>query len=290
MRLPVEVKNLAVQYQGQFALKNVEFTLSENKIYGVLGRNGAGKTTLFSLLASFREATSGSVNIGGENPFENEKIMQHVHFVYNKDYKDENDHVKSILESVSRYRPHFDVEYANHLIERFKLPTDKALKKLSKGMQAAVNITIGLACRAPITIFDEAYNGMDAPTREIFYQELLEDQAQHPRIILVSTHFIAEMEYLFEEVLILNQGEVVMHEEYETLLAKGAAITGSAEEVDSFVQSMKQLNTKQLGNTKSVVVYGELSQEERKTAQAKGLEVGALSLQDIFIHLTEGED
>ena len=290
MSLHIEVKNLTVKYRNQTALKDITFTLNENKIYGLLGRNGAGKTTLLSLLASFRESTSGSVAIDGENPFENAKMMQHVNFVYNKDYKDETENLKSTLEDINRYRPYFDLKFANHLIQKFKLPTDKPLKQLSKGMQSAVNVTIGLASRAPITIFDEAYNGMDAPTREIFYRELIEDQSEHPRIIIVSTHLVSEMDYLFDEVLILDKGRLVLQEDFETLVSKGASITGPAEVVDSFVQSMKQLNTKQLGNTKSVMVYGEMTEIERKAAQSKGLEVGPISLQDLFIHLTEGEN
>ena len=290
MNMRIEAKNLSVQYRKRDALKDITFTMNENKIYGLLGRNGAGKTTLLSLLASFREPSRGTVTIDGENPFENSKIMQHVNFVYNKDYKEETDNLKNTLEDVNRYRPYFDLEYAQHLLKKFKLPTDKPLKQFSKGMQSAVSVTIGLASRAPITIFDESYNGMDAPTREIFYQELLEDQAEHPRIIIMSTHLVSEMDYLFDEVLILNQGELVLQEDYETLVTKGASITGSAEIVDSFVQSMNQLNTKQLGNTKSVMVYGELSDVERKAAQAKGLEIGPISLQDLFIHITEGED
>ncbi|MCM3387173.1 ATP-binding cassette domain-containing protein [Ureibacillus chungkukjangi] len=290
MTLRIEVNNVSVKFKNRYALKDITFTINENKIYGLLGRNGAGKTTLLSLLASFREPSSGSISIEGEDPFENAKLMQHVNFVFNKDYKDETDNLKNTLENVNRYRPYFDFDYANHLIQRFKLPMDKPLKQFSKGMQSAVSVTIGLASRAPITIFDEAYNGMDAPTREIFYQELLEDQSEHPRIIIMSTHLVSEMDYLFDEVLIVNIGELVLQEEYESLVTKGASITGPAEDVDSFVQSMNQLNTKQLGNTKSVMIYGELSDAERKAAQAKGLEVGPISLQELFIHLTEGEE
>ena len=287
MTLTVEATNLSLTYGNHHALKNITFRLSEKKVYGLLGRNGAGKTSLLSILASFREQTTGSLTIDGEAPFENPRIMQQVAFIYNKDYKDESDNVKEMLEDVGRYRPHFDKEYAQHLIQKFNLPLNKKVKEFSKGMQSALNVTIGLACRAPITIFDEAYLGMDAPTREIFYQELLEDQANHPRIMMISTHLVSEMDYLFDEVLILHKGSIVVQEEYESLITKGVSITGAANEVDDFVQSMQLLNVQQLGNTKSVMVYGELTEAERKNAQLRGLEVGPISLQDLFIHLTE---
>lgn len=287
MTLTIEATDLSLTYGNQHALRKVAFRLSDKKVYGFLGRNGAGKTSLLSILASFREQTSGSLTINGEAPFENPNVMQQVAFIYSKDYKEESDNIKEILEGVERYRPHFDKEYAQHLTQKFHLPLNKKVKEFSKGMQSALNVTMGLACRAPITIFDEAYLGMDAPTREIFYQELLEDQAKHPRIIIISTHLVSEMDYLFEEVLILHKGSLVLQEEYESLISKGVSITGAANEVDEFVQSMKLLNVQQLGNTKSVMVYGELTDLERKNAQQRGLQVGPISLQDLFIHLTE---
>jgi len=290
MTINVEVNNLSLTYGSYQALKGVSFMLNEPKIYGLLGRNGAGKTSLLSVLASFREQTSGTITIGEEAPFENADIMQQVSFIYNKDYKEESDNVKETLEYVSRYRPQFDAKYADYLVEKFKLPLKKPIKEFSNGMKSALNVTIGLASRSPITIFDEAYVGMDAPTRDIFYRELLEDQSNHPRIVILSTHLVSEMDYLFDEVIILDKGSIVLQEDFESLITKGSSITGAIEVVDEFVLPMKQLNTQKLGNTKSVMVYGELSDHDRKVAQQKGLEVGPISLQDLFIHLTERDD
>jgi ABC-2 type transport system ATP-binding protein len=289
MTTNVEGKNLSLHYGKHAALQDVSFTLTDGKIYGILGRNGAGKTSLLSILASFREQSDGVITVNGETPFENTSIMQLVTFIYPKDYKDESDTLKNMFADTKRYRPHFDSQYALYLAERFKLPLDKPIKQFSKGMQAAVGATLGMASRSPITIFDEVYLGMDPPTREIFYQELLSDQGNHPRIIILSTHLVSEMEYLFDEVLILHKGKIVLQEEYESLITKGASITGAAEVVDEFVRNRKQLNVQKLGNTKSVMVYGELSDGERQIAHEKGLEVGPISLQDLFIHLTEEE-
>lgn len=287
MTMEINATNLSLNYGDHDALQNISFHCNQNKIYGLLGRNGAGKTSLLSILASFREQTGGSLTIGGESNFENAHVMQHVILIYNKDYKDESDNVKQILEGVERYRPFFDMDYAQHLIQKFKLPVDKKGKDMSNGMQSALNVTIGLASRAPITIFDEAYLGMDAPTREIFYQELLADQEKHPRILIISTHLVSEMDYLFEEILILDKGKMILQDDYESLLTKGASITGEAKDVDDFVQGMKVLNVQQLGPIKSAMVYGEVNATQQKTAQFKGLEIGPISLQDLFIHLTE---
>jgi ABC-2 type transport system ATP-binding protein len=289
MNLDIQFDRLSVVYGDLEAVRNVSLHLPAGKIYGLLGRNGAGKTSLLSVLASFREPSSGSVTVGGEQPFENAKIMKEVSFIYDIDYKDETDKVKAAIESVARHRPHFDTGYALELARKFNLPLDKQLKQLSKGMQSAFNVCIGLASRSPVTILDEVYLGMDAPSREIFYRELLEDQERHPRTFILSTHLVSEMDYLFEEVIIIHKGQFVLQDDYESLTSRGVSITGPVAKVDEFIQGMKVLNVQQLGSTKAVMVYGELSEEAQLAAHRAGLEIGPISLQDLFIHLT-GEE
>ncbi|WP_042141996.1 ATP-binding cassette domain-containing protein [Paucisalibacillus sp. EB02] len=284
------VNNLSLNYGNYTALKNVKFEINSPRIYGLLGRNGAGKTSLLSILASFRKATSGSITINGESPFENADIMQQIAFLYNKDYKDETDNIKSILQDNERYRPNFDKEYANYLVNRFKLDQKKPVKKFSKGMQSALNVIIGLASRAPITIFDEVYLGMDAPSRDMFYKELLKDQQNHPRIIILSTHLVSEMDYLFDEVIMLDKGEIILYEDYDSLMTKGAKITGNAELVDEFVQAKQQIHAEQLGSTKAVMIFSELTDLDKGSARELGLEIGPITLHELFVYLTKEEN
>jgi len=287
MTAKVEMKNISLRFGKFEALNDISLTFEAGKIHGLIGRNGAGKTSLLSLLAAFREPTKGQIEIDGEPVFENPEKMQQISFIYEKDYADEYETIPALLEFSERYRPHYDEDYANHLLKRFKLPLDKPIHKLSKGMQSALNVVIGLASRTPVTIFDEAYLGMDAPARQIFYQEVLADQAEHPRTFILSTHLVSEMDYLFDKVIIIDQGRILLNEEYETLSAQGASITGAADQVDAFVAGMKVLNEQRLGGTKSVMVYGTLTEQNQVAAREQGLEIGPVPLQDLFIHLTE---
>lgn len=290
MNLDVNLKNLSLKYGDFTALQDISFSLSPQKIYGLIGRNGAGKTSLLALLASFRAPTSGTISIGGEDPFENAKIMRQVSFAYNREYTDDDKPGKAYLEMSQRYRPNFDMDYARELAKRFGLPLDKRVKKLSRGMQSALDATLGLANRAPVSIFDEVYLSMDPPSRKIFYQEIIEDQDRFPRLMILSTHLVSEMEYLFDHVLILDQGRLVIDEDFETVINRGAAVTGPSAEVDAFVKDKKQLSSKQLGPTKSVMIYESISEAQRVEAQKRDLEIGPVSLQELFIHLTEKED
>ncbi|MEJ6952537.1 ATP-binding cassette domain-containing protein [Natronospora cellulosivora (SeqCode)] len=289
MRFDIDVKNVYLEYNDCLALKDISFSLSQGKIYGLVGRNGAGKTSLLSLLASFNYPTSGSIKISGEEVFENGKIISQISYINDYIYDDTYNSPELSFKFAERYRPNFDRKYAEDLSRYFNFPLNKSISDFSRGKQSAFNVTMGLATRSPITIFDEIYLNMDAATRELFYNELLREQNESPRLFILSTHLVSEMNYLFDHVLILNHGELIINEAYDEVIERGASIIGKASVVDNFVTDMKILNKQQLGGTKSVMIYGELSQEKISEAEQKGLEIGPVSLQDLFIHLTQEE-
>jgi ABC-2 type transport system ATP-binding protein len=175
------------------------------------------------------------------------------------------------------------------LLKKFKLEGKKPVAKLSKGKQSAFNVVVGLACRSPITIFDEVYLGMDAPARDLFYQELLKDQELHPRMIILSTHLVSEMDYLFDEVIIITDGKIFLKEPYDDIVSRGVTVIGGKQAVDKFAEGKEVLNEEQLGDTKSVTLYGALSDAEQVHATELGLTIGPVSLHDLFIQLTKEE-
>jgi ABC-2 type transport system ATP-binding protein len=194
-----------------------------------------------------------------------------------------------VLRMARALRPHWDEEYAQALVERFQLPLKKRIGALSRGAKSALSVTIGLAARAPVTIFDEAYLGMDAPSRYAFYDEMLNDYIAHPRTIIISTHLIEEVGSLFEEVVIIDKGRLVAHDETEALRSGGVAVTGPADAVDAFTAGRTVLGDQRLGGTRSTTIYGQLTDEERARAREAGLDLGPLGLQDLFVHLTAEE-
>ncbi|MFF2886560.1 ATP-binding cassette domain-containing protein [Paenibacillus sp. NPDC057967] len=287
MTLGIDIRSVGVHYGRTVAVDNVSFRLEGGKIYGLLGRNGSGKTSLLSTLASFRQPSTGEVLIGGKVAFENAEIMSQVCFIQENGHMTDGYKVKDAIKLAASCWPNWDEQYANHLLNLYQLPLKKSISSLSRGMKSALGVTLGLASRAPVTIFDEAYLGMDAPTRYAFYDEVLRDYMEHPRTFILSTHLIEEVGNLFEEVLILDNGRLLLHEESESLRQRGVSITGPAERVDEYVIGLQVLGEQKLGRTKSVTVYGELNQEHVNRARTEGLELGPVPLQDLFVHLTK---
>lgn len=284
----VEVDRLSLRYEEVTALDEVSFTLTGGKIYGLLGRNGSGKTSLLSVLAGYRRQSEGTVLVGGRPVFENAAVTSRVCLVRGSgDAAQSGLKVSDVLEFARYLRESWDASYAAELVELFSLPLNKKVGSLSHGRLSALGIVIGLASRTPLTMFDESYLGLDAPSRYKFYDALLAETMSHPRTMILSTHLIEEVSALFEEVLILDEGKLVLHDEAESLRAAGSAVTGDAEAVDRFVDGMRVLGEKRLGRTKSAMVYGELDADRRAQAHAAGLDLGPLALQDLFVHLTE---
>jgi ABC-2 type transport system ATP-binding protein len=288
MTLGIEVRGLQLRYGAVTALDDLSFTLPGGRIYGLLGRNGSGKTSLLSVLAAFRRQSAGSVLIDGQPVFENPSITRRVCLVRETgDPGDNGERVREVLSTAARLRAGWDGDYADELVARFQVPRDKKLAELSLGQRSALGMIFGLAARAPVTLFDESHLGMDAPSRAAFHDELLADFLAHPRTVVISTHLIDELSPLFEEVLIIDEGRLVLKDETEVLRARGVAVTGPAEAVDRFVAGHTVLGERRLGPTKSATVYGGLDEHHRREARDAGLDLDPIALQDLFIHLTQ---
>ncbi|GIH08797.1 ABC transporter [Rhizocola hellebori] len=287
--MSIEVRDLRLRFGDVDALDGLSFSLAGGKIYGLLGRNGSGKTSLLSVLAAFRRPTSGEVLINGAEPFENAGVVSQICLIRESGDVYDNERVASVLRAGRQLRRDWDSDYAEKLLERFQLSTKKRVQSLSRGQKSALGIVVGLASRAPLTMFDESYLGMDAPSRYAFYEELLADYTAHPRTFVISTHLIEEVASLFEEVIIIDRGRLVLHEESDALRGRGVTVTGPADVVDTFVASLTVLGQQTLGRTKAATIYGELNDTQVRAAKLAGLELGPVALQDLFVHLTRAE-
>ncbi|MCP2266381.1 ATP-binding cassette domain-containing protein [Promicromonospora thailandica] len=282
---------LLARDEGGTGLDGASLTIRPGTITGVLGRNGAGKTTLLSLLAAFTRPTSGTVVVGPEgaqeDPWENPWITSGTQLVRESGDLLNEEKVRTSLRYYADVRPDWSAETAERLLDLFEVDVRKNPSALSRGKRSAVGATIGLASRAPLTIFDEVYLGMDAPTRYAFYDELLADYAEHPRTILLSSHLVEEVERLFEDVVVVDRGRVLLAESAEQMRARGFSLTGSRDAVERLTGGRRVLHRQQLGSTVQVTLEGALDDDERAAARRAGVEVGTVPVQDLFVRLTD---
>jgi len=187
----ISAAGLTRRYRGQLALDHVTLDLEPGSITGLLGRNGAGKTTFLRIIAGHEFASAGTVTVLGACPVENETVLRQMIFVReDQSYPDVK--VRYAVQAAAMLYPNWSHGLAGALLEDFNLPLNRKIKKLSRGMRSALGIVIGLAARAEVTLFDEPYAGLDPVARELFYDRLLADYAEHPRTVLLATHLIDE--------------------------------------------------------------------------------------------------
>ena len=168
-------------------------------------------------------------------------------------------------------------------MDDFELPANRAVKKLSRGIHSAVGIVLGLSARAEITLFDEPYLGLDAVARQIFYDRLLADYAEHPRTVLLSTHLIDEVADLLEHVLVIDRGQIVLDAPADDLRGRAVTVSGSTTAVDEFTAARKVWHRIGIGSLASATVAGPLDDLARTRARDLGLDMEPVSLQELVI-------
>jgi ABC-2 type transport system ATP-binding protein len=285
----IAARRVSKRFGHVVALDEVSFSLPENTICGLLGRNGAGKTTLLRILTGQGIASSGRVEVFGGNPFENEDVLSRVSFAKESQKYPDFFRVRHALQAGRIAFTGWDEDFARSLLADFRLPLGRRVKKLSRGMFSALGIVIALASRAPLTLFDEAHIGLDANSRQIFYDRLLADYAQHPRSIVLSTHLIDEVRDIIEHVLVLDQGRLVIDDDADTLRAMAVTLSGPANAVTAIVDGHRRLHTERLAGRSRVTILGPLSADEQRRAEAQRVEVAGVSLQQLVIRMTNDQ-
>lgn len=252
----VSMRGVSKRYGQVAALDDVSIELTEGVIHGLLGSNGAGKTTLMHILTGQAFETAGEVRVFGEHPLENARVLRQICFVKESQRYPDGYRVHHALRVARLLYPSWDGEFAAQLLDEFGLPVDRVIKKLSRGMLSMVGVVIGLAAQAPLTIFDEPYLGLDAVSRQLFYDRLLEDYGRRPRTVILSTHLIDEVSDLIEHVVLLDRGRVLLDGSADTLRGDAVTVTGPAGAVRSFTAGHEVLHREELGGVLRVTVRG----------------------------------
>jgi len=259
----LQAKGVTKRYGKQTVLDGLDFTVEPGRIYGLVGRNGAGKTTLLSILTGQSPADGGSVTYGGAPVWENAAALGELCLARELTAAPNSFssalRVKDYWQAGRVFYPRWDEAYAARLAQQLRLEPKKRITQLSRGQASMVSIFLGLASRAPVTIFDEPVAGLDVVAREQFYRLLLDDYAETGRSFVVSTHIIEEAAGVFEQV---------------------AALTAA---------NLAPLRTETLGRHTMAAVRGGADAFARLST-ARGVTLAPMSLQNVFVALCGHEE
>ena len=281
----LECKGIVKKFGSNEVLHGIDLTLEQGKIYGLIGRNGAGKTTLLSIASGQNPATKGEITVDNLKVWDNQDALDKICFSRELNITAGNQgvgglKVKDYLKAAQTYFPNYDKALEARLIKEFELDVKKRLSKLSKGMLSMVTIIVALASRAPYTFFDEPVAGLDVVARETFYKIALEEFAESGRTFVISTHIIEEAADIFEEVLFLDKGQIILKENTQELVERVVHVSGKEEDVDAICEGRKVYHVEKIGRSKAATVMLEPGEELKNTPDVT---VQPMNLQQIFV-------
>ena len=210
-------KNVNKNYGNKKVLKNINFIIPRGKIIGLLGKNGTGKTTLIKLINDLLTLDSGEILIDGKKiGVESKKIIS---YLPERTYLDKSMTVNEVIDMFSEFYDNFDAKKARKLLKDLKLDVNSKLSKMSKGMQEKVQLVLVMSRKALLYILDEPLGGVDPATRDYILDTILTNFNEGASII-ISTHLIADIERILDEVIFIDNGKIELIENADKLREK----------------------------------------------------------------------
>lgn len=210
----LEVQDVTKKYRTKHALRGVSFKLGAGKITGLLGSNGSGKSTLMKIIAGLTQPTSGTISILGEPVGIASKAV--VSFMPDRALTESWMRVSDALKFQQEFYPDFDQSKAARMLDFMKLRKEDKVRNLSKGMSERLQLTLALSRRASLYLLDEPIAGVDPVARTRILNALVEFYEEDSTILL-STHLVSDIERVFDDVIFIKDGDLVMHTEVEEI-------------------------------------------------------------------------
>ena len=213
----LECINLEKSFGNKKILKNVNLKINSGKIIGLLGKNGTGKSTFIKLINNLLTADSGQILVNGkEIGVESKKVIS---YLPERTYLDKCMTVESVVKYFSEFYGDFDCEKAKKLLADLGLDIKQKLNKMSKGMQEKVQLVLVMSRKADLYILDEPLGGVDPATRDYILDTILTNFNEGASVI-ISTHLIADIERILDEVIFINDGEIILTSNTDELRTK----------------------------------------------------------------------
>lgn len=290
----IEVNNLSFEIDGKQILKDINLKINKGKIFGIIGPNGVGKTTLLRCLTGIYNTTCGNVRYDGEIVYDNPNVKNKIGFVADENIMQTNFKVSEILKYYKYSYTNFDEEKFNELNKTFKVPTNKFIFQLSKGMKMRLSIILAFSIHAKYLILDEPTSGLDAMLKNKLLKIFVDEVFENDTTIIISSHHLSELERICDDVAILDEGVVSYENSVENMKNKikkvQVAFNEPVYEEDLALKGIFKIS--KVGRVFNIITddYNEEFINSLKKFKPLFIEEIDLSLEDIFIYKVDKED
>ncbi len=212
--MKIEMIQLGKKYGSFPALQNVNLTLGQGRIVGLLGPNGSGKTTLIKLLNGLIQPSTGQILLDGEKP--GPKSKGRISYLPDKSYLNSQMTVEQLVDLFADFYTDFNVEKVNNLLKDLNIPVQKKLKTLSKGTQEKVQLALVMSREAEVYCLDEPIGGVDPVARDYILQTII-SQYNRDALVIISTHLIYDVENVLDDVVMIKNGSIFLYDSVENI-------------------------------------------------------------------------
>lgn len=204
----IEISNLTKKFGDLTALDDVTVSLEQGQIVGLLGPNGSGKTTLIKILNGLLQPESGSVTINGSAPgVETKKV---VAYLPDRNALPDYMTASQLMDIYEDFFEDFDRQKAESMVDDLGINRKQTMKKMSKGTKEKLQLCLVMARQAQVYLLDEPIGGVDPATRDYILRTIISNYNENA-VVLISTHLIADVESVLDDVVFIKDGRVVLH-------------------------------------------------------------------------------
>lgn len=276
-----QINNLTKHYGKFKALDAVDLKIGKGKIIGLLGKNGAGKSTLMRCMLGFLRHEGNVELYGGNVARRNHRIFENVAFIPDVSGLDDRLTVAQTIDYVRGVNSRWNEERAAQLFALSNLPLKKKVGKLSKGMKTKLYLLITLSLDVNMLLLDEPTLGLDIAFRKEFFNTILGEFFNEERSILISTHQVEEVEDLLQEIIIIDNGRIILHEEVEALKERYRVVSLPSDRSAEILAHSPKVTSKTLGFFSAVL---------DSKVEIPGATYGRVNLADIFLSVVGGSN
>ncbi|WP_291636008.1 ABC transporter ATP-binding protein [Clostridium sp.] len=292
----IDIKNVSKRIDDRYILKNVNLHVNKGSIFGIIGENGAGKTTLIKCLTGIYRANEGSILIDDEESFDNAKIKQKIGYVSDENQYFSSFKVKELLKFYKKAYNDFSEERFDELNKKFKIPLERRVRELSKGMKMRTSILLNLSIKPDILILDEPTSGLDPVIKKEIMSIIVDEVASRDVTVFISSHHLDNIERICDNVAIIKNGEIKLMssmEEAKNSMKKLQVVFKNESDINKELASIDGvIKVETIGRVNYIITKNYTKDLEKMLYDlgADFIETVDMSLEDMFIYFVEEEE
>lgn len=287
----IEAKNLSKSFDNIKALDNINASIRDGDVFGLIGTNGAGKSTFLKVLAGILKPDSGEILIDDENVFENIKAKEKFFYISDDQFFFSNTTPKEIIKFYTSVYRDFDVKKCQDILKALDLDINRKINTFSKGMKKQLCIAIGVSANTRYLLCDETFDGLDPVMRQAVKSLFAKEMDERGLTPIIASHNLRELEDICDHVGLLHKGGILLSKDVSDMKLNIHKVQCVFEK-DFDMERLKELDIMQVknsGRVHTITIKGSEDEirEKMESFNPVFYEMMGLSLEEIFISETE---